>query len=152
MDENEYKQTYRDFNERKCVFEKAINARRCTCSLSQKFNLADREGVNCRDEAANITCSEFLKIMRSKASFALHMTKVPGPLPHAKEIKVQVGGMLGVQALIFPQQEKAENVQDIIALLKAAMEKYGSLDSLPYAEIMQSVVSFEGRSRRQPKR
>lgn len=148
MDETEYRQTYRVVNERRCVFEKAINARRCTCRLSQRFNLADREGVSCNNETAASRCKQLLNLLRKNANFALQMTSVPGPLPHAKEVKVQIGGMLGLQKLLHPQIRDEELAHNIHGLAEAAVQQYSSLDNLPYSEIIKSIVTFEGRRRR----
>ena len=148
MDETEYRQTYHEVNERRCVFEKAINARRCTCDLSQRFNLADREGVSCTSETGAIRCRQLLDLLRDNARFALQMTNVPGPLPHAKEVKVQIGGMLGLQKLLRPEMINDDLVHDINGLAEVAIQRFNSLDNLPYSEIVKSVVSFEGRLRR----
>ena len=148
MDETEYRQTYHEVNERRCVFEKAINARRCTCDLSQRFNLADREGVSCTSETGAIRCRQLLVLLRDNARFALQMTNVPGPLPHAKEVKVQIGGMLGLQKLLRPEMINDDLVHDINGLAEVAIQRFNSLDNLPYSEIVKSVVSFEGRLRR----
>jgi hypothetical protein len=148
VDESEYKDTYRSFNQRRCVFEKAINARRCSCILSKRFNLADREGVACLEDSANRRCEKILVLLRQNASFALQMTKVNGPLPHAKEMKVQIGGMLGIQKLLEPDLAGNENVQNIDGLNQLAIENYGSLENLPFTDIVKSVVSFKGRQRK----
>ena len=148
MDETEYRQTYHEVNERRCVFEKAINARRCLCGLSQRFNLADREGVSCTSETSCIRCTQLLESLRNNARFALQMTNVPGPLPHAKEVKVQIGGMLGLQKLLHPEIINDDLVHNINGLTEAAIQQFNSLDNLPYSEIVKSVVSFEGRLRR----
>lgn len=152
MDETEYRQTYRAVNERRCVFEKAINTRRCTCRLSQRFNLADREGVSCNSETGCNRCKQLLVLLRKNANFALQMTSVPGPLPHAKEVKVQIGGMLGLQKLLHPQMRDEELVHDINGLAETAVQQYYSLDSLPYSEIVKSIVTFEGRLRRRSRK
>lgn len=148
MDETEYRQTYREINERRCVFEKAVNARRCSCKLSQRFNLADREGISCTSDNGCRLCTQLLDLLRKNASFALQMTTVPGPLPHAKEVKVQIGGMLGIQKLLSPETRDDELVRDINGLAETAIEQFGSLDKLPYSEIVKSIVNFEGRLRR----
>lgn len=147
MDETEYRQTYRDVNQRKCVFEKAINARRCTCSQAKRFNLADREGVACNSDVANDTCTQLLTLMRQKASFSLQMTNVPGPLPHAKEVKVQIGGMIGIQNMLGQDKQHQDNVEDIYTSISEAVKKFNSLESLPYTEIVKSIVKFQGRQR-----
>ena len=148
MDETEYRQTYRAVNEQRCVFEKAINARRCSCNLSQRFNLADREGVSCTSESGCSRCKQLLALLRNNASFALQMTTVPGPLPHAKEVKVQIGGMLGIQKLLHPEMSNDDLVHDINGLTETATQRFNSLNNLPYSEIVKSVVNFEGRLRR----
>ena len=148
MEEREYREIYSAINERRCPYEKAVNSRRCNCSQSKRFNLANREGVTCKSAAGNLLCNELLNIMRRKARFSLHVTHATSPLPHAKEIKVQVGGLLGLQKLLDPQAAEATTVADIYGLTNTAVTRYSGLDALPYDEIMQSVVVFKGREKR----
>ena len=148
MEEREYREIYSAINERRCPYEKAVNSRRCNCSQSKRFNLANREGVACKSAAGNLLCNELLNIIRRKARFSLHVTHATSPLPHAKEIKVQVGGLLGLQKLLDPQAAEATTVADIYGLTNTAVTSYSGLDALPYDEIMQSVVVFKGREKR----
>ena len=148
MDEQQYRNTYHSINDRRCVFEKTINSRRCTCKQSRRFHLADREGIACRSESGNALCRELLDHMRSKARFALHLTSADGPLPHAREIKVQTGGLLGLQGLLYPEKSGADNVDNAIGLIDTALTEFGSLESLPYDIIIQAIVRFEGRKKR----
>ena len=70
------------------------------------------------------------------------------PLPHAKEIKVQTGGLLGLKSIINDTDEQDQSIDNIFDLVQQAIKKYGALDSLPYDEIARKIVQFEGRSRR----
>ena len=148
MEEKEYKDTYHAINQRQCVFEKTINSRRCTCKQSQRFHLADREGIACQSATGKALCIEFLNSMRRNARFALHLTSADGPLPHAKEIRVQTGGLLGLQGLIYPHRAADTNIENAIGLINVAMDKYGSIEKLPYDIIVQAIVKFEGRKKR----
>jgi hypothetical protein len=148
MEENEYKDTYNAVNKRRCLFEKAINSRRCNCSKSLRFHLADREGITCRSAAGNALCALLLQLMRTNARFALHLTSVQGPLPHAKEIRVQTGGLLALQGLMQPDKEGQEGVDDIITIIDVALQRYGRLEDLPFDVIVQGIVKFEGRKKR----
>jgi hypothetical protein len=148
MEEQQYREIYSAINERRCPYEKAINSRRCNCSQSKRFNLANREGVACKSAPGNLLCNELLNIMRQKARFSLHVTHATSPLPHAKEIKVQVGGLLGLQKAMDAQAADMPTVDDIYRLTNAAMGHYVSLADLPYEEIMQSIVVFKGREKR----
>ena len=148
MEEEEYKDTYHTINQRRCVFEKTINSRRCTCKQAQRFHLADREGIACKSATGNALCIEFLNSMRSNARFALHLTSADGPLPHTREIKVQTGGLLGLQGLIYPHRAADSNIENAIGLIDAAIEKYDILEKLPYDILVQAIVKFEGRKKR----
>lgn len=149
MDEDHYRNTYHRINETRCWFEKGINSRRCTCSLMERFNLADREGVRCTDAQAQQFCADFLKTIREKAIFTLQLTKVDGPLPHAKEARVQVGSMLGLLGLQLRSKTLPETeIPDIHQILSRAIEEFGSLDALPYPQLVQAISRVQTRTRR----
>lgn len=151
MEEDQYRKTYREINQLKCVFEKAINSRQCACSQSQRFNLADREGVACQSANRYQACQTLLAQMRSNASFSLQMLKVDGPLPHAKEIKVQVGGLQGLQAILHNEVQAAcsdEGLTNISDLIQKAETQFGKLEKLPYTEIVQYISRYKGRQRK----
>ena len=116
-----------------------------------RFNLADREGVACSSGTAHQHCQQFIELMRQNASFALQLTRIEDALPHAKEIKVQTGGLLGLQKLLMPENAEREKVSDIAGLLQKALDEYHDFSALPFTEIIKTIVSFEGRSRRSKK-
>lgn len=148
MEEDEYRSTYAAVNERRCVLEKALNNRAATCSYAERFYLADREGVGCKSDAAQRRCQDLLNRMRDGARFALQMTHIGGPLPHNKEIKVQAGGLLGLQALLHPERAEADQVEDVFGLLNDAEQRYGGIADLPYQDMVKHITRFQGRSRR----
>ena len=146
VDEDQYRSTYDTVNKRRCVFEKAVLTRRCHCSCSARLYLADREGIACRAEQANARCKLLLKLLRDNARFALKLTGSGDELPHAKEIKVQNGGLLGLQQLLQPEAPQ-DSVVDIAALTVRGVEVFGSIQQFPYQEIVKSITRFEGRRR-----
>lgn len=150
MEENEYRSVYHSINQQRCIFEKSILSRRSNCHHARRFNLADREGVACTQPQAAELCQATLDLMRDKALFALKLTRIDGPLPHAKEIKVQTGGLYGLQQILGENDPDAP-IADIFGLLQRAIDRYGEVASLPYTEIARSIVQFEGRSRRRKK-
>ena len=148
MEEDEYRSTYDAVNQRRCIFEKAINARHVGCGQMKRFYLADREGVGCQSEEGQKRCVALLERMRSSARFALQMTHIGGPLPHNKEIKVQVGGLLGIQALVQPELAEAGKVEDAFATLNRAEQRYGGIEQIPLSNVMKDIKQFQGRRRR----
>ena len=146
VEEDEYRSTYHSVNERRCVFEKAILNHSCSCTFSIRFYLADREGIACDSATAHL-----ISLLRENARFALKITTLEGELPHAREIKVQSGGLLGLQQLLRPDPDK-NSVADVAALASLGESTYGSLEQFPYQDIVKSIASFEGRRRPRSKR
>ena len=151
VEENEYRSTYNAVNRRRCVFEKAILSHRCACVCSTRFYLADREGICCDSAKAQQRCAQFITLLRESARFALRITAVDGELPHAKEIKVQNGGLLGLQRILRPELI-TDKVSDVAGLVGMGSQTFGSPEQFPYQEIIKSIVTFEARKRPRSKR
>lgn len=146
MDEDEYKATYNEIAAVRCEFEKALTNNLCKCSLSKHFWLADREGYACKIEENSAKCAELLKKVRENSRFLLKLQQTGGPLPHNMEIRVQAGGIEGLQKSLHPERSN-QKVEDIADLLREATSVYGGLDKLPYSEIIQSVAATKVRRR-----
>ena len=145
MDEAQYRKTYHAINERRCHFEKALNARTCACRCMRRFNLADREGVGCTESLAHERCGNWLHLLRPASRFALAQAHMPDILPHRLEAKVQTGGLLGLAMLL----ETASGTEDIAALLERAADAYGDLAGIPLHDIIPSVAAYEPRRKRE---
>lgn len=148
MEEKEYKTTYRVVNERRCVFEKAVLAGVCGCEKLARFCLADREGVACKSPAGCSLCTQLLQHLRRNARFALRLKRVEGALPHAKEMKVQAGGLRGVRAAVAGLPVHEEKVDRVSGLIGEAVTQFHGLENLPYDEIVKIIATFEYRPRR----
>lgn len=127
-----------------CPFEKAILGARCTCELSARRVVAERLNAGCRDADAARRCRELLALLYERARFAL---KASGPietLPFGKKMKVMVGGLSGLQAMIDPVAPP-EPVKNVHRLVTRALECYGSLEQLPSTDIVKAVQATTGR-------
>jgi len=147
VDEKEFKKAFKDVNDAPCVFAKAILRRCCRCSRSQKLFIAEREAVACKSPGARQRCAEVLAVLHDKATFALRLPHPQVVLPHGKELKVQCGGMLGLQQALLGQAD-AEVVEDINGLLENALKDYGTVEALPYSEVMKGITSFLPRAKK----
>lgn len=147
MDETEFKKTFRDVNGTPCVFAKAILRRCAGCSRSEKLFIAEREAVSCKSPGAHQRCLEVLTQLHDKAMFALHLPHPEQILPHGKELKVQCGGLLGLQQVLQKTDMATETVDDIHALLDQAIHEHGSVDSLPLADVIKAISHFKPRGK-----
>ena len=167
VNESEYKDVYARVIGTKCVFEKAILLQFAQCEHAEKRLLAEREAVNCAHESCQHRCQQFLDALRQKARFSLQQTQADQPLPHAKETKVQAGGLFGLQqALSSADPTQVEPLDDhvlryneadklianIYGLLDRAAKHYKQLDKLPYSEMVKAILRFEVRKKRRRNR
>lgn len=146
MDENEYRLTYHTINPQRCVFEKAVLTRRFHCAHLIKHNIAEREAAACADKQGCSLCSDLLAQLRQNARFILHESN-PSALAHAKEIKIQCGGLQGLHALISTNNAPAE-VDNIYGLIQQLLAQFETLAALPYPLILPYITRFEGRRKR----
>ena len=144
MDEIAFMQALGSVNPKPCVFGKVILSRHCACSKERKRYAAEREMVECNEEVYRAQCAELLEQLRQNSAFALKLTHVTPPLPHGPEMRVQCGGLQGLQLEV----NDTEEVVDISVLISVALSKFGNFENLPYSKIVQSVVSCEVRKRR----
>ena len=154
MDQDAFRETYHDVNERACVFERAVLTHQCDCSRAERFCIAEREGVACRSEEGHGRCAALVETLRSQARFALRdaAARDGDALPYGKAMRVQVGGLRGLRAVIDPGAGEAGPVDDVYALVTRALDRYGSLGSLPYSAIMPHIAAYRGRTRSRRRR
>ena len=143
MDQDAFRETYREVNENFCAFEKSVLINQCNCSKAERFCIAEREGVHCLSEEGQARCLDALSILRDHATFALREL-TEGKLPHGKAMRVQIGGMPGLNKLLNGDDTQ---VPDVDAILQAAIQRWGSLEQLPFSEIMPSIAAYKGKTR-----
>jgi hypothetical protein len=147
MDNEIFRDTYRAINERYCPYEKAILTNNAACSRAQRFCIAEREGVHCGSDEAQERCLRTLEILRQQARFALKATRDSTALPHAKAMRVQVGGLRGIHLALHPEVPPPLRIADIFGLLVQVVERFGGLDALPFQPVIQQIAAYQGRPR-----
>jgi hypothetical protein len=132
----------------RCPFEKAILSVQCDCEMATRFSIAEQMGVECRSDIARNNCTTLLVYLRERARFVLKVTDTSAGLPFGKEMKVMLGGLIGLQRQMATEEGTAvARVQNIHSLVKQAQAAYGSLDALPYQEIVRTIAAYQGKRR-----
>lgn len=149
MDEHEYQQTRKQLNQCPCPFEKAILSSRCGCENFQRLNIAEREAAACVSDCAQQQCVELLEQLYQNSRFALQQADVNSPLAHAQMMKLQCGGLQGLQSIL--QSQKPEKINNIKVLVTMAFTKYEDIKEIPYQEIVQFISHYEVRKKRSKK-
>ena len=126
-----------------CIFTKALLARGAVCELAQRRAVAEREIIECPSPVARTNCGTLSALLHERARFALRLPGPGQPLIHAQALRLQCGGLQGMQ------QALAAPVADVHRMVGLAHERHHSLTDLPWASIVQAVVHWQPhRSRR----
>jgi hypothetical protein len=152
MDQDIFRRTYREVNERFCAFEKGVLTNNCECSQSERFCIAEREGVHCRSDAAQAQCLAYLEMLRDKARFAMKTAAGQGVVGHGKAMKLQVGGLRGVKLALQPDAEPPAVIDDVYGTLQSAVTRFGSLEELPLEPLIQQVAAYQAKKRSRRRR
>lgn len=148
MDEDAYRDVYNRVNSDRCVFEKAITNLRCDCEKKDRKLIATREVIGCLSPSALALCTTFLNTMRKNARFSLKVITIDGPMPHNKELQVQAGGCLQLDKILFAEHQDKKQADNIYQTVTAALQEYGSIERFPYSEVVQGIVKYQSRKKR----
>lgn len=141
MDESAYRQKFAEVVENPCAFEKALLAGCAACDRVRRLQIAEREVLGCRDAASQARCVELHGQLRRSFSFALGMPH-DAVLPHAQEMRVQCGGLMGLQQVLSGDPA----VANVDALLAQSLRRWGDLDEIPYSEVVhEAALCYKGR-------
>ena len=142
MDESAYRQALTANISHACPFEKSILSNCAACSKAEKRNIAEREIVSCNDREALQRCIALRDLLRHNFTFALGKPHIDGPLPHAQEMRLQCGGLKGLQSAL----DDSDDVRDVSELVAMAQQKFGELADFPYSLIVQRAnIVYKGR-------
>ena len=143
MDEDAFKSARADINRLPCVFENALLSGCAVCELSASHALAERQIIACTSPVARVDCGQLAALLREKSAFALRLTSTQRILPHAMMMKIQCGGLQGMQQVLDP----AAAQPDVRRMVLKGRERYGELARLPFSEIVKGVAAFQLRKR-----
>ena len=143
MDEDAFKSARADINRLPCVFENALLSGCAVCELSASHAVAERQIIACTSPVARVDCGQLAALLREKSAFALRLTSTQRILPHAMMMKIQCGGLQGMQQVLDP----AAAQPDVRRMVLKGRERYGELARLPFSDIVQGVAAFRLRRR-----
>jgi hypothetical protein len=133
MDETAYRKILSSTVPSACPFEKSILSSCAACSKAEKRNIAEREIVACNNAQALERCIALRNLFRINFTFALGRPHIDGPLPHAQEMRMQCGGLKGLQVML----DDSDQVADVAELLEKSQQKFGSLSDFPFEQIVR---------------
>ena len=126
-----------------CPFAKPILSTQYGCEYSTRYCVAERIGAACSSPQASQQCLALVQALRESARFTLKVTDTSGQLPFGKEMRILHGGLAGLHALLPEAGSEAGKVANIHALVQAVIAEYGTLQAIPYQQVVKSMSAYK---------
>jgi len=133
--------------ENKCAFSQTLIGGQFACAHAEPVVRRGGAEIACRSADASQRCATLMQCLKDAALPAFGVEDDLLSMPHSVLVKIQFGGLLGVQRLLDATRSDADSVADINALVEQALDKFGALDAVPCAGIVDDMTGFKPRRR-----
>ncbi|MXX98358.1 MAG: hypothetical protein F4Y58_00410 [Gammaproteobacteria bacterium] len=132
-------------NTYKCPFQVPQIKRDFACTLGVEMTRRDGVAVACRSSSSSYRCCELYEQLKQVALDAFDMNDDLLQVPQSLYIKVQYGGLLGLQRLLG---DVRQDVLDISSLVAQLYERYGTIENVPCSQVKTDIQSCRLRRKR----
>ena len=129
-----------------CPFGSTLVTETCHCMHADQVVRRGGAEIVCQNVTAFQRCTEVFQNLKKVALPAFEVEDDLTTMPHSVLQKIQFGGLLGLQQLIMEQAP--DTVADVASLLDSLQAKHGTLDNLPYNELVSSITEYKLKRRR----
>lgn len=132
--------------EYKCAFSNTLVTNQFGCEKGEQVTRRGGPDVACKSGEAHARCEQLFQRMKAAALPAFGVDDDLLSMPHSVLVKIQFGGLLGLQRLLDPGAASTE-VKNIHVLLDQAAGRFNGLESVPYPALAQEMTSYKLRRR-----
>lgn len=130
----------------KCAFAAPLIAGTFGCSRAETVTRRGGPDVACRAPGSSRRCGELFERLKVAALPAFGVEDDLESMPHSVLMKIQHGGLLGLQRVLGGQP--AESVGDVDALLEQTLARYPTPEAVPCADVVADMTGYRLRRRR----
>ncbi|WP_462321404.1 hypothetical protein [Halochromatium sp.] len=133
--------------ELKCPFASPITSGRARCVHAREVVRRGGSEYDCQEVAAHERCTELHARLKTVALSAFQVQDDLTEMPHSVLVKIQGGGLTGLQRLM---DGDPTSIDDVSLLVEQAIAHYGGLGALPVERLASDITGFklERRTRR----
>lgn len=132
----------------KCVFSAPLITRHSGCALAREVTRRGGPEIACTDEAAQAACAQLFDHLKTAALPAFGVEDDLLSMPHSVLVKIQHGGLLGLQRLVQGGAAGDGRIDNIQQLVAAAHRQFGEMAAIPADTIVPDITAFKTRTRR----
>lgn len=131
---------------RKCPFSAPLVTHQFGCCKAQEVVRRGGAEIDCTDAAACERCVRLFGRLKAAALPAFGVEDDLLSMPHSVLVKIQHGGLLGLQRVLAAAEAVTERVEDIDRLVADAQARYG--ESVSVDAVVADMTNFKLRARR----
>lgn len=132
--------------EYKCAFNATLLSDHFACPQGERVARRAGPDTACRAHASHERCAALFARLRQAAVPAFGCEDDLLSMPHSVLVKIQFGGLAGLQRLVTGADESV--VTDIDGLVARAAAKFGAIESVPCDELVEDMTTYLLRRRR----
>jgi len=130
----------------KCAFSGTLVSEQFGCSRARTVVRRGGPEIACSGADEHRRCAILFDCLKAASLPVFGVPDDPLEMPHSVLLKVQFGGLTGLQHMLGNKTEDV--VRDINALVGDAVEYFGGLDQIPCADLAAGIVAYQIRRRR----
>ena len=129
-----------------CPFGSTLVTETCHCAHADQVVRRGGAEIICQNVAAYTRCTTLMQKLKDVVLPAFEVEDDLTSMPHSVIQKIQFGGLSGLQQLVTP--DATGKIADIVNMLDTLEANYGSLDKLPYQELVPVITEYKLKRRR----
>jgi hypothetical protein len=132
----------------KCPFRRVLLPGDFGCRHAIVVTRREGPDIACDSASTNALCAEVLIQLKQYGLPAFGHVDDLTELPHGVAMKVQMGGLRGLQRLAGVAAADPKVVADVGGVVTAAVERYGGATAIPYSDVVEDMSAFQLKRRR----
>jgi len=133
--------------EHKCAFSNTLVTNQFGCEKAAQVTRRDGPDIVCASDESHQQCEKLFQRMKQAALPAFGVEDDLLSMPHSVLVKVQFGGLLGLQRLQGDSTNESAVVKNIHGLVGQAIGKHGGLDAIPCRAFVEDMTSYKLKRR-----
>ena len=137
--------------ELKCPFASPITSGRAACSNAREVVRRGGSEYDCAVASAHALCSEVHGRLKAVGLKAFEVEDDLTSMPHSVLVKIQGGGLAGLQRLLGGETgADGVVIDDVRALVERALAEHDGLEGVPFDQLADDMTGYrlERRTRR----
>jgi hypothetical protein len=131
----------------KCAFSNTLVTNQFGCENGEPVTRRGGPDVSCQSNEAHRRCENLFARMKSAALPAFGVEDDLLTMPHSVLVKIQFGGLLGLQRLLQASGADSGEVKNVHALVAQAIEKFNSVEAIPCPTLVADMTAYKLRRR-----